>query len=403
MYAQSSGIAYCRVALLGNHSQHRRHRHAFLSSLPSNDPLPLQRLSPIMSLITSVGNMCLDIILPITTYPIFQGHHQSLISESRLELGGSFNALISATRLGAPSAPISYLPHPTTSPSPTQSLYSQYFLDSARRLNLACSAMVYHPQAHIPTCAALFDPNGSHTFLATNELPKHINPILDSSLPRPMQQAISLAKILIVDGYALCSDRHLVEQAAKFAIEAGTHIWLDPQAAASSLLSTGDQLFKFLLQHAHGISLTTDEASILTEAQLPAEVAHRLSQRHCAMANTVLLKDGPQGSHVIHKVSDGSFEVHAIPAVALDSEKFKDSIGAGDAFLGAFLAASVMHGFTLRESGMVATCMGTATCKHHGAGEWGTGTLDEVLNLLGTSSELAAKLQQAMHVVNSEA
>eukprot|EP00177_Eucheuma_denticulatum_P006110 GFKZ01011142.1.p1 GENE.GFKZ01011142.1~~GFKZ01011142.1.p1 ORF type:complete len:405 (-),score=24.25 GFKZ01011142.1:312-1526(-) len=395
--------SFCPVTPLGNHLPDHQHRQYLPSVAPSNDLVLSQRLPPIMSHITSVGNMCLDIILPITNYPILQGHHQSLISEPRLELGGSFNALISAARLGAPSAPIFYLPDPESSPNPTQSLYSQFYIDSARRLNLACSAMVHHPQAHIPTCAALFNPNGSHTFLATNELPKHVAPILDPSLPSQMRQAISLAKVLIVDGYSLCSDRKLVEQAAKSAIESGTQIWVDPQAAVSSLLSTDDQLLKFLLRHAHGVSLTTEEAFVLTETQLPAEVAHRLSQMHCPEASTVLLKDGPRGSHVIHRVAHGDFEVHSIPAVALDSGKFKDSIGAGDAFLGAFLAASLLHGFTLWESGMVASCMGTATCMHHGAGEFGIGTLDEVLNLLGSRGELAAKLRQAIHVVTSEA
>lgn len=343
--------------------------------------------------IASVGNMCVDIMLPMMEYPILAGRHQKLKTEARLELGGSLNALISASNLGARTGPIAYLPLGDSSSDPSQALFSNHFIGCAKRLELDTSAVIRRAGVRLPTCAALFDPQGTHTFLASNEIPDEIVVQDDSPLPNEISTTISRSKVLIVDGYALHSDRKLVKDSVHVALEAGTHVWVDPQDAVGSLIRQQDPLFGLILNRATGISLNIDQAKLMTEMTKPLDIIRRLVEKQCPSARTFLLKDGSNGGHVAEKTASADFEIHAVSAFSLEKGLFKDSIGAGDSFLGAFLAASLSHGFSLQDSGVVASAMGAATCMNHGAGESGIGSLDGVLQLLDKAPNVAQRLQ----------
>lgn len=343
--------------------------------------------------VTSVGNMCVDIMLPMTEYPILAGRHQKLKTEARLELGGSLNALISANNLGAQVGPIAYLPPEDPHSDPSQALFSNYFIKSALRLGLDTSAVTRREGMRMPTCAALFDPHGIHTFLASNEIPGENDVQGDSSLPAEFSATISRSKVLIVDGYALHSDRKLVSDSVQVALESDTQVWVDPQDAIDSLLRHQDPLFNLILHRATGVSLNAEQANAMTGMTKPLDIVRRLADEQCPSAKTILLKEGANGGHVAQKDAAGDFEIHSIPAFALEGESFKDSIGAGDSFLGAFLAASLSHGFSLQDSGIVASAMGAATCMNHGAGESGIGSLNDVLALLGETYSITRRLQ----------
>lgn len=339
--------------------------------------------------ITSVGNLCLDIILPITSYPVRQGQHQSLTSGARLELGGSLNALISASRLGAKAAQVAYIADQKPHTHPSDRVISSFVLDSVTRLGLDTTAMVPREGAVIPTCAALSDPHGAHTFLASNELPQEDKAPDGLGAPDCMLKTVARSKVLIVDGYALHSDRSLVSQAVRVALDAGATVWLDPQAATASLLRSQDSLFQFIMDHAGGISLTAEEAAMITSQTDPLDAIKAMVKEHCPSATSFLLKDGANGCHVAHKGESGDFDFCSVPGFSID---YNDSVGAGDSFLGAYLAGRLAHGFSIRESALLANAMGAATCMNVGAGEFGLGTHANVMKLLeGTS--VAHKLQ----------
>lgn len=339
--------------------------------------------------VTSVGNLCLDILLPITSYPVRQGKHQRLTSGARLELGGSLNALISASRIGAKVAHIAYVAAQNQDTHPSDRLLSEFVVDSAMRLGLDTTAMVSRQGTVIPTCAALSNPHGEHTFLASNELPEDDTAHDEQGAPDQMLKAVARSKALIVDGYALHSDRSLVWQTVRAALDSGSELWVDPQAATASLLQTEDDLFRFILDHAGGVSLTADEARLITNQKDPFDAIRVVAKEHCPSASTFLLKDGANGSYIAWKGEDGGFEFCSVPGFSIE---FKDSIGAGDSFLGAFLAGRLVQNLSMQDSGLLANAMGAATCMNRGAGEFGVGTLADVLRLLGGTA-LAAKLR----------
>lgn len=342
----------------------------------------------------------MDIMLPITSYPIQKGQHQKLVSGASLQVAGSINALISAQRLGANVAAIGYLGSDHPDADPSDRILSFYVRDILNRARIDSSAVRADSNASVPTCAAIFDPSGSHTFLASNEEPPP-GPIKipDEILPTPIARVVKNSQSLIVDGYALNSDSGLVSSCARLALSYGKQLWFDPQAAITSHLQTNNALFLFLLRNATGMSLTFSEAAILTGENKLDKMIHSLSKKHCPDALMFLIKNGEKGSYTATRNSrDTDCEIFSTPGFPLTSDLYLDSIGAGDSFLGAFLAGLVCKGFSLRCSSMLANAMGAATCAKHGAGISGVGTIDDVLQVFKSASSIAA---QNEHISNA--
>lgn len=330
--------------------------------------------------IAAVGNVCVDIMLPITEYPIIRGEHQLLKRGARLDLGGSMNTLISAKRFGASVAPVAYIS--TDDAQPSDVFISGFVRDTAKRLGIETMGLVPRVGSSIPTCAALLSPEGDHTFLASNELPD-TETYSDCGASKVMLDTVARSKSLIVDGYAFHSDRSLVSDSVNIALSHGTNIWLDPQAATASLLHAKNTLFSSVLRSSYGISLTMAEALLITNTASPSDAISILEKEYCPAAKMILLKDGANGSHIACRENGNkSFNVIHVPGFCISESEFRDSIGAGDSFLGAFMTGTMLLGLSVEESGLLANAMGASTCMKHGAGESGIGTRDRVAQLL---------------------
>ncbi|PXF44640.1 hypothetical protein BWQ96_05582 [Gracilariopsis chorda] len=356
------------------HSTERRSNDARMA-LQHDSPKP-KRFD-----IVSAGNMCIDILLPIDHYPVSRGEHQRLRKNAFLEIGGSLNALLSATRLEAKTAALAYVRGDTEGTHPSDLLLTKYLKEIAEREGIETSGFLPHSRGTITTCAALLDSDGTHTFLASNEeVQEHLT--FNETLPRVMRDLVHQSKALIIDGYALHSDRELVEQCLDSAIESDCEVWVDPQAATASLLQNRDDLFLRILRSAHGISLNMEEARMMTAETEPERVLRALPS--FLSADTVLLKDGPYGCHALVKGELGE-EFCSIPGFDL-SEAYKDSVGAGDAFLGAFLAGRLVHSLELRACCILANTMAAGTCMQHGAGASGISSISQAKQLLEANS-----------------
>ncbi|KAI0562111.1 Carbohydrate kinase PfkB [Gracilaria domingensis] len=331
--------------------------------------------------IASVGNMCIDIMLPINHYPISNGEHQRLRSGAFFEIGGSLKALISAARLKAKTAAIAYITGQREDVHPSDLLLSQYLRSVANGESIDLQGLVPHSRGGIPTCAALFDPFGWHTFLASNEDVQRPERNIEC-LPTVMENIVRKSKALVIDGYALHSDRELVRQCLHVAIRTKCAIWVDPQAATASLLRRKDDLFLQILASAHGISLNLHEAKILTGKEDLEDIVRTLP--FSSSAKTILLKDGPHGCHAFAKTTNGD-EICSAPGFDL-GDTYRDSIGAGDAFIGAFLAGRLVHELGLRDCCILANAMAAATCMQHGAGASGIGSQAQVRQMISQGS-----------------
>lgn len=346
--------------------------------------------------LASVGNMCIDIMLPISHYPISNGRHQTLRSGAQIEVGGSLNALISASRLNAKTAAIAYTSIERSDGNPSDALFSAYLRNSAEREGIDISALLQHTHRTVQTCAALINEDGAHTFLASNE-EQQTQANSKGKIPQPMREVVEQSQVLMIDGYAFHSDRDLIEQCMEVAVESQCAIWIDPQAATASLLKNKDTLFMRVLKIAEGITLNMDEARIITGENDPKKAIKSLP--FFSSAKTILLKDGPHGCHAYEKCRNGDI-FSSVPGFNL-KEKYKDSIGAGDAFVGAFLAGKLVHSLDLPTSCLLANAMAAGTCMKHGAGSFGISSSSDVERLLSVDPPHKNSARQVLTVLRS--
>lgn len=328
--------------------------------------------------VCSVGNMCVDIMLQ-TRLPVRSGEHQRLREGARLALGGSLNCLIAAARFGAKAAAVGFVGEVREgSQVAGETVFTKFLLSAASETGISTAGLVQSVGVQTPTCAALIEYSGGHTFLASNEELDETTRERSQPLTAAMARVITMSRALVVDGYALTSDRDVVSAALDIATAAGTEVWMDPQAASGSLQS--DDLFCRVFSLAHGVSLTEDEGFTLTGSRDAAQIASSLTRSFCPRAKVILVKRGSRGCAVV-----SGNKVRVVAGFCIE-DRYKDSIGAGDSFLGAFLASPGL-GLSHEQSALLANGMGAATCLQHGAGENGVGSLDCLLEVLRLTEE----------------
>jgi sugar/nucleoside kinase (ribokinase family) len=108
------------------------------------------------------------------------------------------------------------------------------------------------------------------------------------------------------------------------------------------------------LPHLDFIFLNEDEARMVTGSKQPRQSAKCLLE---GGVGTVVLKLGPGGCLIASRDSE-----IALPAFAVEA---RDTTGAGDCFVGGFLAA-LARGATLAEAGLWGNAMGAITVQHLG-------------------------------------
>ncbi len=108
-----------------------------------------------------------------------------------------------------------------------------------------------------------------------------------------------------------------------------------------------------VLKHADLFFPNEDEALHITGEPTPEAAAHALAR----LAKTVVVKRGAKGALVVSSATE--FEVHAVPAIAIDTT------GAGDSFNAGFLAA-FLKGADLRDCAAAGALAGARNVQHVG-------------------------------------
>lgn len=329
--------------------------------------------------VAAIGNLSVDIMLDVKRMPSKAGDHVALRRGATVRCGGSFNCLISASRAGACAAPVGFLDSLScqTDCKARPALWSAILLEEAERNNLLTSAMVPRDGESISTCAILTDPNGQHTFLSTSEEPQqqgHGNRKMMSKLPDPMRKVLCESRFVILDGYAFVTDPDLIHSFLSF-VKAGLcksylQIWVDPQAVGSALVESSP-LFRQALQMAHGVCFTNHEGLQLARMETASvdEFVRSLRSTYATSATTFVAKLGARGCALATTAQDGSWHISHVEGFKVDH--VADTVGCGDAFLGAFLAAQDGHGLGLEQAAVLGNAVGAATAERRGAGESG--------------------------------
>lgn len=326
--------------------------------------------------VATFGNFVTDVIVNVERLPVHPDLHQNLTQPLRITLGGCANALIAAARLDANACALGLIPPPcdTTSRLLTSNVY-----DTLKRNKINVDTLIPHVEGRFNSCIVLTPPHPTeHTFISTNgDIQKKlcssasVQGLAGFSFPAALISSIEKAHCVLLDAYVLMNTpaSQILELIRH--CKASTHLYFDAQTAPPTPLSTQ------ILESIKGLFLTVPAALTLTQADTIHDAMEQLPKL-VPRDTTILLKQGPRGAILIHT----SDPIEHIPITPFQPKCITDTVGAGDAFAGAYLTGVYTYGWDKRTAAIMASAMGAATCENRGTGEEGIGTIDQVMRLL---------------------
>ncbi|MBI78943.1 MAG: hypothetical protein CMQ51_00780 [Gammaproteobacteria bacterium] len=196
----------------------------------------------------------------------------------------------------------------------------------------------------------LTDPQGSWNALGS------VNTNLELTIDHiPQVEYFSNVKILHIDGYSFIGgkqNQELVQEAIRRALLHNCIISIDACVPAAKHHTT---TLVDIFSRSHIIFANLEEAQMITGKSNIEDIiiSYRSFKPHFGV-----IKNGKHGSHII------TSKAHAhIPSIRAN---FKDSIGAGDAYVAAMLY-SLTSQYSLMDSALNATASGSLACEGYGS------------------------------------
>jgi len=285
-----------------------------------------------------LGDLVADIILPVTSLPLRADEHgwaEGLFTE----LGGACTTLVAARRMGLSVAALGMVGD------------DEYGLKILKMLDgegVDVSHIFIPPERQTVLCVVITDRDGQHVFLGI----KDDKP--QERCPPAWQEIVCQARSVFTNGYTLLDmlDPGDVLSALQVARAAGIPIFFDPGPSVASLPPA---LLDPVLSTIDVLLLTADEAKHLTQAT-GRDAARELQTWG---PQVVVLKMGAAGCIVA--AGDELFRYPGFDVQVVDT------VGAGDAFVGAFIAG-YLRGGSWQECAALANAMGAAVAATQGAG-----------------------------------
>ena len=261
-----------------------------------------------------------------------------------MHVGGGFNALVAARRMGAEAVSLSPI-----GDGPYSSLI-QAALTREGITDLGPSV------AGIDNgfCIAFTDHTGERTFIST----KGAETMAPASAWADVVRTMRPGDVLYVDGYLM--DHPANREAAQAALRAlpeGVRVVLDvsPVIGIPDGLPTRDVIISMNHREAQEIGERTADRSLLDRCAQPLGAAEAVC---AAMRRPVVVRAGAQGAYVAHPSVAATDAVHEdashVPTPRVEAI---DTNGAGDAHSGV-LAASLAQGIPLERALLLANCAG---------------------------------------------
>jgi ribokinase len=296
--------------------------------------------------VVSVGDLVLDIILP-ATLPI--ATHQD-VSTRRVEPGGAGNFMIAAQHMGLRVFAVGAV---------GADLFGAQVMGILRQEGVDTRGVVAVPGSTTTMVIVLTDQqSGDHVFIG------HYGEGPEVPYPDLVDGLIASADALFVQGYTLAEKRvvPMAVRAIERAVSAQRPIYLD---AGPFMAQVSPERVPWIVQRAQCILMTEDEVPLVS-AGVAGDAAYEylLAQG----VETIMVKRGAAGCLVV--TAEGREVVTGFSACVVDT------VGAGDCFDAAFLAAR-LNGLNLRDSALLANAMGAASVQKMGAGR-NAPTCDEV-------------------------
>jgi ribokinase len=290
--------------------------------------------------IVSIGDLVLDIILPVKL-PIVGGRHQQTV-DRRIEPGGSANFIIAAQNLGMEI---------TAAGTVGDDIYGTQILAPLQARGVDVSNIVVAPGSTSTLVITMTDrASGEHVFIGNYgggpEVP----------YPPTLDAEIAAADAIFMSGYTLVEKRivPMALHAIEYAHTLGKPIYMD----VGPLFKLAEQdLVKHALKMTHVLFLTADEATLVTD-DIKYEEAY--ADLLLGGPQFAVVKQGPLGCVIVTR--DWWYQV---PAFKVDP--LVDTVGAGDTFDAAFMAG-MLSGLEMRDCAILANAMGAACVHKVGAG-----------------------------------
>nr|WP_303770631.1 PfkB family carbohydrate kinase [Schaalia odontolytica] len=261
-----------------------------------------------------------------------------------MHVGGGFNALVAARRMGAEAVSLSPIGDGPYSSLIQAALTHEEITDLGPRVTGIDNGF----------CIAFTDRTGERTFIST----KGAETMVPASAWADFVRTMNPGDVLYVDGYLM--DHPANREAAEAALRAlpeGVHVVLDvsPVIGIPEGLPSDDVIVSMNRREAQEIVHQRGHASVRNRCDQPREVAQGVL---AVLDRPVLVRAGAEGAYFVRPAGTApnarNEDVIHVPTPRV---KVIDTNGAGDAHSGV-LTASLTQGIPLEQALLLANCAG---------------------------------------------
>ena len=261
-----------------------------------------------------------------------------------MHVGGGFNALVAARRMGAEAVSLSPIGDGPYSSLIQAALTREGIADLGPRIAGIDNGF----------CIAFTDRTGERTFIST----KGAETMATASAWADFVRTMHPGDVLYIDGYLM--DHPTNREAAEAALRAlpeGVRVLLDvsPVIGIPSALPSDGVIVSMNHREAQEIAQQSGDSSVLDRCREPREAARAMLN---LLGRPVLVRAGAEGTyigrHAQPETNTTADEVTAIPTPRVEAI---DTNGAGDAHSGV-LAVSLAQGIPLERALLLANCAG---------------------------------------------
>ena len=261
-----------------------------------------------------------------------------------MHVGGGFNALVAARRMGAEAVSLSPIGEGPYSSLIQAALAREGITDLGPRIASIDNGF----------CIAFPDRTGERTFIST----KGAETMAPTSAWADFVRTMSPGDVLYIDGYLMDhpTNREAAEAALRVLPE-GVHVVLDvsPVIGIPEGLPSNDVIVSMNHREAQEIAHRRGDASIRNRYREPHEAARTMLG---LLDRPILVRAGAAGAYFVHPAGTapnaGNEDAAHIPTPQVEAI---DTNGAGDAHSGA-LAASLALGIPMKRALLLANCAG---------------------------------------------
>jgi len=289
-----------------------------------------------------MGQILVDRVLTMTTS--FYTNHTKWVNDEGAHVGGGFNALVAARRMGAEAISLSPIGEGPNASLIENALAREGIVDAGPRVAGVDNGF----------CVALIDSQAERTFIST----KGAETMVPASAWADFVRTMTPHDVLYVDGYLMDhpANREAAEAALRVLPE-GVRVILDvsPVIGIPSDLPSDDLIVSMNLSEAEEIAYRSGDASIRNRCRQPREAAQTML---AVLDRPVLVRAGADGAYFARPTQPAT-NISADDLIAIPTPKVEaiDTNGAGDAHSGV-LAATLAQGIPMERALLLANCAG---------------------------------------------